>query len=166
MAKNRIITRKIKRGSLIHFALDGIKRESFEVIKAELASLLKRRAGVYALYQNDKLVRVGLGTNIYWRLKGHAKSKKLVWNTASLFIIGEKNLKYLRDLETAIVRIAKPKYNSQRGRVLDEHFLERLLKQKVRLKRKKLHERRKKKDQELKELEYEIDKIEKVVSKR
>jgi len=52
---------------------------------------------------------VGLGTNIYWRLKGHAKSKKLVWNTASLFIIGEKNLKYLRDLETAIVRIAKPK---------------------------------------------------------
>src|ERR1700691_5177351 len=92
MSKNRIITHKIKRGSLIHFALDGIKRESFEVIKTELASLLKKRAGVYALYQNDKLVRVGLGTNIYWRLKGHSKSRKLVWNTASLFIIGPENL--------------------------------------------------------------------------
>jgi hypothetical protein len=165
MTKNRIITHKIKRGSLIHFALDGIKRESFEVIKTELASLLKKRAGVYALYQNDKLVRVGLGTNIYWRLKGHSKSKKLRWNTASLFIIGEKNLKYLRDLETAIVRIAKPKYNDQQGRIRDEHFLERLLRKSVKLKRKKLHARRKQKDKELKELEYEIDKIEKVVSR-
>jgi len=58
MTKNRTITHKIKRGSLIHFALDGIKRESFEVIKTELASLSKKRAGVYALYQGDKLVRV------------------------------------------------------------------------------------------------------------
>jgi hypothetical protein len=158
-----MITNKIKRGSLIHYALDGIKRESFEVIKRELASLLKHRAGVYALYQNDKLVRVGLGTNIYWRLKGHAQSKKLVWNTASLFVIGADNLKYLRDLETAIVRIAKPKYNNQQGRVRDEHFLERLLKKSVETKRKKLHTRRKQKDKELRDLQYEIDKIEKVV---
>ena len=163
MAKKNIISR-IKRGSLIHFALDGIKRESFDVIRTELKNLLKRRAGVYALYRNDKLVRVGLGTNIYWRLKGHAKSKKLVWNTASLFIIGQKNLRYLRDLETAIVRIAKPEYNDQKGRVRDEHYLERLLRKSVRLKRKKLHDRRKQKDKELRELEYEIDKIEKVVT--
>ncbi|MGC1685380.1 MAG: hypothetical protein WA734_07165, partial [Candidatus Acidiferrales bacterium] len=162
----RIITREIKRGSLIQYALDGIKRESFEVIKRELASLLKHRAGVYALYQNDKLVRVGLGTNIYWRLKGHAKSKKLIWNNASLFIIGANNLKYLRDLETAIVRIAKPKYNDQQGRVRDEHFLERVLKKKVKFKRKQLHARRKQKDRELRELEYEIGKIEKVVTQK
>lgn len=161
-----MVTRKIKRGSLIHYALDGIKRESFEVIKTELANLLKHRAGVYALYQNDKLVRVGLGAKIYWRLKGHAKSKKLVWNTASLFIIGEKNLKYLRDLETAIVRIAKPKYNKQKGRVRDEHYLERLLRRSVKLKRKKLHERRRRKDQELRELEFRIDKIAKVIDVR
>jgi len=161
MAKTAIS--KIKKGSLIHYALDGIARESFDIIRAELANLLKRRAGVYALYQNGKLVRVGLGTNIYWRLKGHAMSKRLVWNNASLFIIGEKNLKYLRDLETAIVRIAKPKYNDQKGRVRDEHYLERVLRKSVRLKRKKLHERRKQKDKELRELESRIDKIEKVV---
>lgn len=163
--KKRTLAHKIKRGSLIHFGLDGIKRESFEVIKTELASILKKRAGVYALYQNDRLVRVGLGTNIYWRLKGHSKNKKLRWNTASLFIIGAENLKFLRDLETAIVRIAKPKYNDQQGRIGDEHFLQRLLKARVKTKKKKLHARRKQKDQELKELEYEIDKIEKVVAR-
>jgi len=160
----RIITRKIKRGSLIHYALDGIKRESFDVIKRELASLLKHRAGVYALYQNDKLVRVGLGTNIYRRLKSHAESERLVWNAASLFIIGPTNLKFLRDLETAIVRIAKPKYNNQQGRVRDEHYLKRILKKSVRKKRRLLHERRKQKDRELKNLESEIGKIEKVVA--
>ncbi len=53
MMKGQIITSKIKRGSLIEYALDEIKRESFEVIKTELANLLKRRAGVYALYQKD-----------------------------------------------------------------------------------------------------------------
>lgn len=161
---NKMITRKIKRGSLIHFALDDIKRASFDVIRKELASLLRHRAGVYALYQGDKLVRVGLGTSIYWRLQGHAKSKRLVWNTASLFISGADNLKFLRDLETAIVRIAKPKYNDQQGRVRDEHYLERILKKSVKAKRKQLHEQRKKKDKELKELEYEIEKIEKVIA--
>lgn len=165
MGKTGIITGKIKRGSLIHFALDGIKRESFEVIRAELATVLKHRAGVYALYQNDKLVRVGLGTSIFSRLESHAKSKRYVWNTASLFIIGDKNLRFLRDLETAIVRIAKPRYNDQKGRVRDEHYLERLLKKSVTLKRKKLHDKRKKRDRELRDLESRIEKIEKVVAK-
>ena len=70
-----------------------------------------------------------------------------------MFVIGDKNLKYQRDLETAIVRIAKPKYNDQQGRIRDEHYLERLLTQRVRLKRKRLHDKRKQKDREMKELE-------------
>jgi hypothetical protein len=90
----------------------------------------------------------------------------LVWNTASLFIIEATNIKYLRDLETAIGRIAKPKYNDQQGRVRDEHFLERVLRKSVKKKRKELHERRKQKDRELRELEYEVDKIEKVVASK
>ncbi len=89
----------------------------------------------------------------------------MVWNVASLFIIREKNLKYLRDLETAIVRIAKPKYNDQKGRVHDEHFLERLLRKSVKLKSRRLHEKRRKKDAELQELEYQIDKIKKVIDR-
>jgi hypothetical protein len=90
--KKRTLAHKIKRGSLIHFGLDGIKRESFEVIKMELASILKKRAGVYALYQNGKLVRVGLGTNIYWRLKGHSKNKKLVGTPPVSSLSGQKIL--------------------------------------------------------------------------
>ncbi len=112
MRKNRIITHKIKRGSLIHFALDGIKRESFDVIKTELASLLKKRAGVYALYQNDKLVRVGLGTNIYWRLKGHSKSPAACW-LASRQGSGAAHLA-TRGAESAAETAAPPKIVAER----------------------------------------------------
>ena len=158
------IKSKIKRGSLIHYSLDNIKRESFDTIKRELKDTLKNKAGVYALYKGDRLVRVGLGTNIYWRIKGHSKNERLDWDNASLFIIGEKNIKYLRDLETAIVRIAKPKYNRQKGRIRDEHYLERFLRRSVKEKKRKLGDKRKKKDKELRELEKDIAKIEKVIS--
>lgn len=160
----KIITSKIRRGSLIHYSLDNIKRESFDAIKKELKDTLKDKAGVYALYKGDRLVRVGLGTNIFWRLMGHSKNVRLNWDNASLFIIGKNKLKYLRDLETAIVRIAKPKYNNQQGRIKDEHYLERFLRRRVKEKRRKLRDKRRKKDKELRELEKDIAKIEKVIS--
>ena len=103
MKRKHIITSKIKRGSLIIYSLDNIKRESFDVTRRELKDVLKDFAGIYALYEGDKLVRVGLATNIFYRLKGHAEGK-LDWDKASLFII--KNIKYLRDLETAVVQIS------------------------------------------------------------
>jgi len=53
----KIITSKIKRGSLIQYALDNIKRESFNVIKRELRGVLKGRAGIYALYKKGTVVK-------------------------------------------------------------------------------------------------------------
>ena len=50
-----------------------------------------------------------------------------------------KNIKYLRDVETAVNRIAKPKYSLQKGRVGDEHYLKRLLNKRVKEKTKKLN---------------------------
>lgn len=152
---------KPKRGSLILYSLDGIKKESFEVIKRELRSTLKGNAGVYALYRDDKLVRVGISRDIYGRLKHHSEDKRIKWNNASLFIL--RKIKYLLDLETAIVRIAKPKYNNQRGRVKDEYYLKRLLKKRVRQKQKNLNEKQRMKDRESKKIQKEINKIRKVV---
>ncbi len=163
MAKN--IISKIKRGSLILYALNGITRESFNVIKRELRDSLGNASGIYALYKKDKLVRVGLGTQIYWRVKSHSKNKEILWDNASLFIIRSKNLTYLRDLETAIVRIAKPEGNSQKGRVGNEHYLARLLNEKVKAKKKKIQEKKRRKDTELKSLDFDIKQIERVTKK-
>ena len=157
------ITHRIKRGSFIEFSLSGIKRTSFDVIKRELHSILKKKKGIYALYDGDKLVRVGLATNIYWRVKGHSKNEKIKWDTATLFIIKNEMLSYLRDLETAIVRIAKPKYNQQKGRIGDDYYLERILKKAVKEKSRKLRLARTEKDAELKKLKYDIEKIKEVI---
>lgn len=159
----KIITSKIKRGSLIQYALDNIKRESFDAIKRELSDVLKDRAGIYALYRKGAVVKVGLGTKIYWRVKGHAKSKKINWDTVSFFII--RNIKYLRDVETAVNRIAKPKYSLQKGRVGDEMLFKRILKKSVNDKKKKLRKESRKKDREIHELKMDISKIESVMNK-
>lgn len=159
----KIITSRIKRGSLIQYVLDDIKRESFDVVKRELRGVLRKRSGIYALYKKGTVVKVGLGTNIYWRVKGHAKSKKIDWDTASLFII--RNIKYLRDVETAVNRIAKPKYSVQRGRVGDEHYFKRILKKRVNEKKRRLRKESSKKDKELQKLERDISKIESVMKK-
>lgn len=165
MSKSHNIVHRIKRGSLIELSIDGIKRDSFEVIKRELKDVLKGRMGIYALYKKDKLIRVGLGTNIYFRVKGHSKSKKLNWDTVSLFLIKKEMLKYLRDLETAVVRIAKPEYNQQKGRTGDDHYLGKVLKAAVKKKSRKLKIARTKKDRELRVLEQEIKQIKEVTQK-
>jgi hypothetical protein len=157
------IIHKIKRGSFIEYSLNGINRKSFDILKKELKSVLKKRMGIYALYKGDKVVRVGLGTEIYYRVKGHSENKNLDWDNASLFLIRKEYIGLLRDLETAVVRIAKPKYNKQKGRIGDEHFLERILKKSVNQKQKKLRTARMEKDEELKGLEQEIKSIKEVI---
>jgi hypothetical protein len=42
-------------------------------------------------------------------------SKKIDWDTASIYIIDDKYLKFLRDVETAVNRIAKPEYSHQKA---------------------------------------------------
>lgn len=163
MVTKHNIIHKIKRGSFIEYSLSGIKRGSFEVIRKELKSVLKKRMGIYALYKKDKVVRVGLGTEIFNRVKGHSENKKLDWDEVSLFLIKKEYIGFLRDLETAVVRIAKPKYNKQKGRIGDDWYLERILNKSVKQKQKKLRNSRIKKDAELRKLEQEIKSIKEVI---
>ena len=159
----KIITSRIKRGSLIQHALEDVKRESFDVIKRELREVLKGRAGIYALYRRNTVVKVGLGTDIFYRVRGHARSNKINWDTVSFFII--RNIKYLRDVETAVNRIAKPKYSLQKGRVGDERLFSNTLKNSVNDKNRKLRKEQRKKDNEIKKLQKEISGIKSVMRK-
>lgn len=154
--KRQIKTSKIKRGSLIRFALDNVKRGSFDTIKKELNKTLKTRRGIYALYKNGKVVKVGLSTGLYGRVKGHSKNENLDWDTASFFVI--RHIKYLRDLETAVNRIAKPPHSKQLGRVADEHYLERLLRSSVKQKRKELKSEQRKSQEQAKKQARKLQK--------
>lgn len=163
MKSRKISTSKFKRGSLIKYPLENIKRESFGIIKKELKETLRKNPGVYALYKRhrDKLVYVGLATQLYGRVHGWSKHKKLKWDKFSIFVI--KNIKYLRDLETAVVRIARPKGNEIKGRVPYQKYLERILRDKVKEKRKKYWINLRTKDKEIKSLKRDMALIEEAI---
>ena len=169
MAKRRhIITSDFEKGSLIEYLWEDIKRDYFETVKKELKGVLKEKKGIYALYYRKKLVYVGLATNLYWRTHHHLKSKRLKWDTFSIFVLPTKNLKHLRDLETTVVRIAKPKGNRIEGRLPREKecFLKNEMKSKVREKKRLLRKKQKLREAEIRDLSTEITQIKKMLARK
>jgi predicted GIY-YIG superfamily endonuclease len=56
-------------------------------------------AGVYALYNKERLYYVGLATNLYGRLRGHTKNRhKGKWDQFAIFRV--RRVRYLKDMET------------------------------------------------------------------
>ena len=115
-------------------------KESFENISSELFSgysdviteLIGRSAGIYALFDKNKLYYVGRATNLKSRVKQHLRDKhQKKWTHFSLYLIGFHE--HIGDIESLLVRIALPKGNSVRPRGTDAKG-ERRLKQIIRLK--------------------------------
>jgi len=73
--------------------------------------------GIYALYDNYGLYYVGLTTfSLYSRLRSHTiDHHKGKWKRFSWYQI--PNLKYSKDMETAILRIVNPKANRVKGKI-------------------------------------------------
>ena len=73
--------------------------------------------GIYVLYDNHGLYYVGLTNNsLRYRIRRHTKDRhKKKWNRFSWYNI--PNLKYTKDIETALLRITHPKGNRVKGRI-------------------------------------------------
>jgi hypothetical protein len=66
------------------------------------------------LYKRDSLYYVGLAKNLYWRLLGHTKNRhEGRWNRFAIFRIGR--VRYLKDIETLLLRVAQPPGNMVSG---------------------------------------------------
>ena len=74
-------------------------------------------SGIYALYDNHGLYYVGLTTSsLRTRIKKHTRNRhKGKWNRFSWYQI--PNLKYTKDMESAILRIINPKGNKVKGKL-------------------------------------------------
>jgi len=73
--------------------------------------------GIYVLYDNHGLYYVGLTNNsLRYRIRRHTKDRhKKKWFRFSWYNI--PNLKYTKDMETAILRITDPKGNKVKGKI-------------------------------------------------
>lgn len=138
MTKRRSSTR----GILLRGYLEGVPSESFEVIAESIAKLTRGKPGIYALYKDDKLYYVGLAKSLRSRVKRHTKDRHSEkWNKFSVYVI--EKVRYLKDMETLILRISKPRGNAVRGRLPRQYRLNKILEQEISVQDKKLNKLKK-----------------------
>jgi predicted GIY-YIG superfamily endonuclease len=96
---------KKNRGKLVRSFREHIFRENIE--RNEIPEM----PGAYALYNEYGLCYIGISKNLRTRIGNHLKSKHKKWTNCSWYEIPK--MKYIKDLETALVRITHARYNKQ-----------------------------------------------------
>ncbi len=96
-----------------------------------LKKIMRRSSGIYALYKNEDLYRVGLTKDLMWRMKGYRKGSHAgKWNKFVIFRIRREDL--LKDIETLILNLTNPPGNKTSGRVPKDADINRVLKKMAR----------------------------------
>lgn len=95
--------------------------------KQGLQDITRGYSGIYLLYRRKRLYYIGLAKNLYWRLLGHAKNRhKGKWDSFAIFRVGR--VRYLKDIESILLRVARPPGNSVSGHFHRDADLTKVLK--------------------------------------
>jgi Restriction Enzyme Adenine Methylase Associated len=113
-----------KRVPLVCQHLENISRDVLKNHQDIIRNYVRGRHGVYALYKGDRLYYVGLASNLKMRLGSHGRNQHgQQWDRFSVYLtIGDRTL---RELEALLLRIVKPKGNSQKGKFAKSEDLKR-----------------------------------------
>ena len=95
--------------------LERISRGALERYQDIIRNFVRRRHGVYALYRKDRLYYVGLARNLRNRLRHHLRDRHgKSWDRFSVYLtVGDS---HMRELESLVLRIVRPRGNKQRGK--------------------------------------------------
>jgi hypothetical protein len=99
-----------------------------DVFADHLRKMMRRYAGIYALYREKRLYYVGLTRNLLNRIKWHLKDRHGgKWDSFIIFRI--QRVHYLKDIETLIHRLVDTPGNRQKGKVPRDADLNRALRE-------------------------------------
>lgn len=127
---------KNKNKQLVCQHLEKIARSAFEKHQDIIRDFIRNRHGIYSLYKNDKLVYVGLATDLRTRLYTHRFDRHAKdWNRFSVYLILDNN--HLKELETLTLKIVSPKNNRQSGKFIKSEDLKRKFKRRIKEKHKR-----------------------------
>jgi excinuclease UvrABC nuclease subunit len=73
--------------------------------------LMPREQGIYHLFKDDELVYIGMSKNICNRLLDHLRDEKKDFNYCLWFVIKEKTVDEIFQIEKRMIKYWKPKYN-------------------------------------------------------
>jgi hypothetical protein len=117
------MSRRMK-GQLVTEYLESIHGDVFRDHPELVRAYIKGRYGVYALYREQRLYYVGLASNLGWRLRHHMKDHHAGrWNRFSIYMTN--NQQHMKDLESLMLRIAKPSGNRVKGQFAHAVLLKR-----------------------------------------
>jgi Protein of unknown function (DUF2924)/GIY-YIG catalytic domain len=120
-----------KRTNLVCQHMENVSARVLEQYQDIIRENFRGRHGIYALYRRDKLYYVGLASNLRNRLRQHLADKhKGLWDRFSVYLTIEDH--HMKELESMVLRIVKPKGNSQIGRFPKSQDLKRQLQKEVR----------------------------------
>jgi predicted GIY-YIG superfamily endonuclease len=106
--------RKSTRGLLVQSYAEKISAKLLEQYGETVKLVIGRKSGVYVLSKSGKPYYIGPASELPSRLHNHLKNRHAgKWDRFNFYAIGRK--KYLRDLESILIRVAKPNGNKQTG---------------------------------------------------
>jgi hypothetical protein len=121
---------KTKKAFLVSQYLERVSYKALERYQDLLKDFTRRRNGVYALYRGDRLYYVGLARDLRGRVNQHLKNRhRGAWDRFSMYLtIGDD---HVRELESLVLRIVRPKGNKQIGKFKRAEDLRRALRRKA-----------------------------------
>jgi len=130
-SKNQIRKRKqSSKGALIKGMSRRLPSEILEspMFAQRLREIMRRYAGIYALYRKDRIYYIGLTTNLLGRIKWHLKDRHAgKWDSFIIFRI--QKVRYLKDIETLIHHLVDTPGNKVKGKVPRDADLNRILRE-------------------------------------
>lgn len=121
--------KKSSKGALIkgvsaRLPIDILYEPSF---RDGVQEIMRGYSGIYLLYWRKTLYYIGLASNLYWRLLSHTKDRlKGKWDSFAIFRVGR--VRYLKDIESLLLRVARPPGNAVKGHFHRDADLTRVLK--------------------------------------
>jgi hypothetical protein len=121
---------RIKRQPLVCQFLEHASSQVLETHGSHLRDLVGRSHGVYSLYKRDRLYYVGLASNLRGRLDQHLRDRhKGLWDNFSVYLTLDSG--FMKELESLVLRIAKPAGNKQHGKFTKAQSLLKTLKRRI-----------------------------------
>jgi hypothetical protein len=104
-----------KKIGLVSQHLERIDSRALDNYQQIIRNYVRHREGVYALYKKDRLYYVGLARDLRWRLDAHLKDRhRKKWDKFSVYLT--VNSQHLKELESLMLRVIRPKGNLQSGK--------------------------------------------------
>ena len=106
--------RKTSRGQLVQSYAEKISAKLLEQHRDTVKVVIGRKSGVYVLSKAGKPYYVGLASELPSRINHHLRDRHAGnWDRFNFYAI--RRQKYLKDLESILIRVANPDGNRLKG---------------------------------------------------